>query len=485
MSATIKRAETLLKRFGFAPGKIDGQTSTNLTTAVKEFQAAWKLPATGELDAKTRSQLEYVAKRQARHPAKDQFVSIGLKSKNIETIERRLRALGYATGKVDGIYDRQTAAAVKAFRVDQPDLKDGGGFLTKGSRAILAKEAAGYAHAPWRSRVKRTAKQITLDNKTAAAAKAGIKPGPKSSLVANVQRHLRAAGFDPQRTTGRFDERTVGALRAFQKRSGLPVTGIVDSKTWSKLRGSMILSTGAASPAQSTGERSAAVKKTESLLKSLGFKTGKVDGRFTAATKNAVRAFEKKYKRKVDGQVSTSDLKKLTTLQKRLGGAEPKHDYRRTSWPRYTNRPPRINMRTKVMLQNAERYLKQLGVNHKFTIVQGSYNKGVTASGGTHDRGGALDISIRRNGRVPSRSVQLKMVKALRMAGFAAWSRGVGNDSFSPHIHAIAIGDRQLSSQARAQVRAFFNGRNGLSGNGRDADRAIGRPIPSWAKKYR
>jgi hypothetical protein len=81
------------------------------------------------------------------------------------------------------------------------------------------------------------------------------------------------------------------------------------------------------------------------------------------------------------------------------------------------------------------------------------------------------------------------MVKAMRTAGFAAWSRGRGHDTFSPHIHAIALGDRELSGQgssfgAADQIPDYKNGRNGLSGHARDPDHALGRPVPQWARKY-
>lgn len=40
-AAAIRRAETLLKKVGFNPGKVDGVENAALTTAVKEFQTAW------------------------------------------------------------------------------------------------------------------------------------------------------------------------------------------------------------------------------------------------------------------------------------------------------------------------------------------------------------------------------------------------------------------------------------------------------------
>ncbi|MGV3623202.1 MAG: hypothetical protein ACO1OB_20450, partial [Archangium sp.] len=122
------------------------------------------------------------------------------------------------------------------------------------------------------------------------------------------------------------------------------------------------------------------------------------------------------------------------------------------------------------------------GLKSKMVITQGSYSNGVSASAGTHDGGGALDISIRGY----SSANADKVVKAMRMAGFAAWRRGV-NDSFSPHIHAIAIGDKRATQVAKNQVSEYFRGGDGLVGSNKDIHLTslghnIGRPVPNWAK---
>lgn len=164
-------------------------------------------------------------------------------------------------------------------------------------------------------------------------------------------------------------------------------------------------------------------------------------------------------------------------MPKPVDAKEPAHNYRRVKvdegW---------INVRTREMLKRAESYASAMGVkNPHFYMVQGSYSSSVSASGGTHDGGGAIDLRTWQH----TKTDVVKMVKALRMAGFAAWKRGFGGDNFDPHIHAIAIGDRQLSSGARNQVAEYFRGGDGLIGSAPDGDRGVGKPFPNWAKKYR
>ena len=298
---TSAHAETLLKRVGF---------TGPLTQTVKAFQQAWGLGVTGQLDAQTSARLTQTAQRVKAHKG-DEFVSIGQKSGSIKVLEQRLGKLGYATGKADGIYSRETAAAVQAFRKDQKELSDGQQWMGKKARQILKTEAAKLNHAPERRRLPPTKAQARLDRVTAQAAQQGLAVGARGAAVKNVQQHLRAAGFDPRHTTGVFDERTGAALKAFQQRSGLPVTGAVDGATWKALQKSYILSSKPASPAQKLGERSGAVKASEKLLKKLGFNPGRIDGLFDQRTANAVKSYEKKNHLTRDGAIGASELAKM------------------------------------------------------------------------------------------------------------------------------------------------------------------------------
>lgn len=125
-----------------------------------------------------------------------------------------------------------------------------------------------------------------------------------------------------------------------------------------------------------------------------------------------------------------------------------------------------LNRRTLDMLERAE---ARLGFN--LWVMQGSYNSSVGASAGTHDGGGAIDVAPTSNPR--------EVVRQLRLCGFAAWYRTPSQGPWTAHIHAIAIGDPELSSGARAQVSDYYNGRNGLASGGADDGPRV-RPIPVW-----
>ncbi|MBZ4421008.1 peptidoglycan-binding protein [Myxococcus sp. RHSTA-1-4] len=70
----------------------------------------------------------------------------------------------------------------------------------------------------------------------AAATPPTVRQGSKGPVVADLQRRLAAAGFNPGPIDGDFGPRTKAAVVAFQRAKGLEPDGIVGPKTWGKLQ---------------------------------------------------------------------------------------------------------------------------------------------------------------------------------------------------------------------------------------------------------
>jgi hypothetical protein len=120
---------------------------------------------------------------------------------------------------------------------------------------------------------------------------------------------------------------------------------------------------------------------------------------------------------------------------------------------------------------------KRTGID--FTLAQGSYNAGgVSASAGTHDGGGVVDVRV-SDLTVNEREIVLR---ALKNAGFAAWYRKPVVNLWGPHIHAVLRGDKELAGGAAAQVLSFDANRDGLKGQAWDATY---RPSPRVQFNYR
>lgn len=118
-----------------------------------------------------------------------------------------------------------------------------------------------------------------------------------------------------------------------------------------------------------------------------------------------------------------------------------------------------VDWLTKAALLKAE---KMLG--YELTIVQGSYNAGkVSASAGTHDGGGAVDLA--------SWDWENK-VRVLRLCGFRAWLRPKlvknGRLVWNAHIHAVLQGNDKMSGSAQQQILQAIRGLDGLAASGPD-----------------
>ena len=162
---------------------------------------------------------------------------------------------------------------------------------------------------------------------------------------------------------------------------------------------------------------------------------------------------------------------------------QPPDDYTRVQINDHT-----INTRTYAMLQRAAMlYDGEIDVAGR-SIIQGSYSNNSVDSLGTHLGGGAVDISVTRpHSQYVLYSDTELLIRALRTVGFAAWLREddeVGS-RLEIHIHAVAIGDIDLSPAAQEQITGpagYLRGNNGLpvAGGDPEPDRHGGPLICHW-----
>lgn len=123
--------------------------------------------------------------------------------------------------------------------------------------------------------------------------------------------------------------------------------------------------------------------------------------------------------------------------------------YDRVVWRGYT-----FDKVTVQALQEAE---KRLG--YTLSIIQGSFNTSVSASGGTHAGGGAVDLAP---------ADYANKVHVLRAIGFAAWHRPAIRGLWVEHVHAVLLDDAVASAAAKAQWTDYRNHRDGLADNAYD-----------------
>ncbi|MEU8280317.1 peptidoglycan-binding protein [Microbispora bryophytorum] len=196
----------------------------------------------------------------------------------------------------------------------------------------------------------------------------------------------------------------------------------------------------------------------------------------------------------VDGYFGTTTVAALAKFQRSLGftglaanGLPGKVSLTRLGVGRFTvthviGPGPRVSVggavvdtRTQSMLVEAKRLL-----GRDLVLLQGSYNRGGDpTSAGTHDGGGVVDISVKGM----NSATRTAVVRALRRVGFAAWLRNPDQDDWPWHIHAAAINDTDLSSQAQHQIGDYYLGLNGLAGRGPDDGPKV--TIRTWEEYQR
>jgi hypothetical protein len=265
-----------------------------------------------------------------------------------------------------------------------------------------------------------------------------------------------------------------------------------------------LFSLGVAAPANATQNATLAalpVANMEAVLKAAQIDPRRPDSALTPGAKDSVLLVEQALAAKsllatqyVDGHFGTTTITAYATYQRSLGytgidasGLPGPSSLQQLGTSRYTvgnvvsagakvnYRGGLMNARTKAMLVAAEGLL-----GSSLNITQGSYNPGgVDASAGTHDGGGALDISV--SGM--SAATRTTVTRNLRLVGFAAWIRTPAQ-GFAYHIHAIALSDPDQSSGAQHQAGDYYLGQNGLAGRGADDGPAVS-PKRTWEEYQR
>lgn len=137
--AAVKALQQKLISIGYSCGRwgADGDFGTDTMKAVAEFQEDHDLPATGEVDAKTKEALNGAKpeEKPAESPAGDStehkwtppdLTMSGAFSASCVVLQALLNAHGWDSGKADGVYGAKTQAAVnqaKKFYGMDPDGK--------------------------------------------------------------------------------------------------------------------------------------------------------------------------------------------------------------------------------------------------------------------------------------------------------------------------------------------------------------------------
>jgi N-acetylmuramoyl-L-alanine amidase len=152
-----------------------------------------------------------------------------------------------------------------------------------------------------------------------------FRRGDRGPAVAEIRSRLATLDLvDPDPGNDLFDEDLDRGVRAFQQQRGLSVDGIVGVNTYRTLEearwrlGDRLLTFVAGNLLAGDD-----VHALQQRLLDLGFKVGKIDGRFGHQTEQAVRDFQRNVGVPADGTCGPATLKALSRLAPMVRGGRP------------------------------------------------------------------------------------------------------------------------------------------------------------------
>ena len=328
-----------LKELGYYKQTPTGTYDTNTIGAVRSFQKKNGLKADGTAGAETQKAI-YSADaitadatptpKVTEAPTPTPTVAVpeeslksGATGADVKTLQKRLKELGYFKATVDGKFGRDTVKALTAFQEANGLTADG--VAGKATYAALFSDNALANGA--------TPTPVATETPDPEAEESSTETWPKLKKdsagddVAQLQEALIQLGYMSGKADGTYGDKTVAAVKAFQKANGLTADGTAGEETQKLLYGGNAKSASATAkatatpkptatpePASSvlkTGAKGTEVKELQTKLIQLGYLTGKADGVYDTKTAEAVAAFQKASKLTADGVAGEKTLSKL------------------------------------------------------------------------------------------------------------------------------------------------------------------------------
>ncbi len=141
--------------------------------------------------------------------------------------------------------------------------------------------------------------------------------GDLGNEVVDIQLKLSMLGYNLglNGADGCFGELTEAAIKAFQHRRGLTITGIVNEETWKSLVEATFKLGDRFLYLRSPMFRGDDVRELQTSLNTLGFNTGKVDGIYGETTERALREFQRNFGLTSDGIFGPTTLTAIRNLR--------------------------------------------------------------------------------------------------------------------------------------------------------------------------
>lgn len=318
-----------LIELNYLSGVADGVFGTETQNALIAFQNRNGLTADGTAGASTLKKLSGSCKAATATaaPSSNGTLHEGDSGEDVYNLQARLFELGYYNGRIDGRYSSETTAAVKAFQKANGLSADG--VAGSGTLSIL------YGDAP----VSYNA-YFGLSGNGASGGTTTVVPTPVPDMttviqwesegdnVRQYQQRLVELGYlDSKSVTGKFNQKTVEATKAFQTMNDLKVDGAAGPQSLKLIYSDDALDangvrvgnklgsasdTVTVSDVLTAGMSGEQVRQVQSRLAALGYLSASfISGTYDDATAQAVRQFQQANGLTADGTAGSATQSRL------------------------------------------------------------------------------------------------------------------------------------------------------------------------------
>ncbi len=328
----VGKLQERLKYEGFYKGTITSKFDAATVAALKEYQAENKLTQTGRLDTKTLEYMNSHAPWISQEAANSDKVRMyqfadtleeGDQGLAVGELQKRLKYEGFYKGGITAKYDGPTVSAMKGYQAENK--------LTQTGRLDTKTLEYMNARAPWVSKGLSTSQLVPLIKKEFKIAK--WKGGATNDDdVKELQKRLTSLGIYKWAINGNFDVFTEYAVKMYQWKNKLLMTGKLDAATMAllnKTAGTTQTTSGSTATAFQFKIAKAKgaindndVKELQKRLASLGIYKWAINGNFDVYTQYAVLMYQWKNKLPMTGKLDIATMALLNkTAPKQVLGA--------------------------------------------------------------------------------------------------------------------------------------------------------------------
>ena len=299
-TGSVADVQKKLGEMGIYSGDVTGNMGNKTLAAIKAFQEKMGLTPSGELTRTTLRRLdEEYAKFQSKSTTSSSNATPSpansVDAATVRDVQQKLKDLGIYSGEVTGNIGAKTTAAIKAFQEKYGLTADG-----VIGNATLAK-----------------LNEVTSEKTTSAPAATPVASTVSAATIRDVQQKLKDLGMYSGSITGNAGQKTIAAVKAFQKKYGLTADGIIGSETLKKLNEvaqAQVTATPKVTATPASSANASTVRDVQQKLKDLGMYSGDVTGNIGSKTTAAIKAFQEKYGLTADGIIGSETLKKLNEV---------------------------------------------------------------------------------------------------------------------------------------------------------------------------